>query len=575
MPALRNWLLPRLRLPALWAAALTCTALLHACSNQDTPADGGSGGQPSGTGGAHVGGAGAGGSGGNSSGGTSGTAGAGAGSGGTPVSTGGRVGASGGAAGTGGVTAGGGHGGIGGAMATGGAGAGGNAIHTGGSNGGGGSAGSSGTVGSGGVAGSNRDAGSDATGGSGGSAATLGLDPPMGWSSWSFIRQNPTESSIRAQAQALHDSHLSEHGYIYLNVDDFYYDDPRQTVDSYGRWVVDTKKFPSGMAATAAFVHNLGLKFGMYMTPGIPVAAVNQNTPIAGTTAHAVDIAVKGSYEINYNFGNNAMLKIDYSKSGAQQFIDSWASLLASYGIDYLKIDGVGSFDIPDVQAWSQALKKFGRQIHFELSNNLAKANGATWAMLANGWRIDGDVECYCSTLTTWNNVASRFNDVLGWQQFSHAGARNDLDSLEIGNGNNNGITADERRTQMTLWTLSAAPLLLGTDLTHLDSGDLTLLTNDEVIAIDQAGVAAQQLVGGNAQVWSAKQPDGSIAVGLFNLAGAAASVTATWSMLGISGSADVRDVWAKKDLGPFTNSFQTTVPSHGAALLRITALSK
>jgi hypothetical protein len=451
-------------------------------------------------------------------------------------------------------------------------GAGGNANPSGGSNTGGGSGGA---MGLGGAGGSTRDAGSQSGGGSGGSSSALGLDPPMGWSSWSFVRYNPTEASIRAQAQALHDSHLSDHGYIYVNIDDFYYLDPRQSVDTYGRWVVDAGKFPNGMAATASFVHNLGLKFGMYMTPGIPVAAVNKNTPIEGTTNHASDIAVQGSYEINYNFGNSAMLKIDYSKPGAQQFINSWAALLASYGIDYLKIDGVGSFDIPDVQAWSQALKNSGRQIHFELSNNLAKANGATWAELANGWRIDGDIECYCSTLTTWNNVAGRFNDVLGWQQFSHAGARNDLDSLEIGNGNNNGITTDERRTQMTLWTLSAAPLLLGTDLTKLDTGDLGLLTNDEVIAIDQAGIAAQQLVGGNTQVWSAKQPDGSLAVGLFNLGGGATSVTATWSQLGISGSANVRDVWAQKDLGPFTDSYQTTVPSHGSALLRITVLAK
>jgi hypothetical protein len=250
------------------------------------------------------------------------------------------------------------------------AGAGGHAGSSGGSNTGGGSAGA---IGLGGAAGSISDAGSQAVGGSGGSSA-LGLDPAMGWSSWSFIRQNPTETSIRAQAQALHDSHLSEHGYIYMNIDDFYYEDPRQTVDSYGRWVVDPKKFPNGMAALASFVHNLGLKFGMYMTPGIPVAAVNKNTPIEGTTYHAADIAQKGSYEINYNFGNSSMLKIDYSKPGAQQFMNSWAALLASYGVDYLKIDGVGSFDIPDVQAWSQALKNSGRYIHFELSNSLSKA---------------------------------------------------------------------------------------------------------------------------------------------------------------------------------------------------------
>jgi hypothetical protein len=328
------------------------------------------------------------------------------------------------------------------------------------------------------------------------------------------------------------------------------------------------------MAATAAFVHGLGLSFGMYVTPGIPVAAVNLNTPIEGTSYRAADIAVPGSDEIIYSF-HNSMVYIDYTKPGAQSFIDSWAKLLVSYGIDYLKLDGVGTFDIPDVQAWSQALEKSGRTIHFELSKLLAQSSGCIWSMLANGWRIDDDIECSCSStsypLTSWPQVAGRFKDVLGWQPFSHPGGHNNLDSIELGNGDNDGITPDERKTQMTLWTLSAAPLIIGSDLTNLDPGDLALLTNDEVIAIDQAGVAAQQVVGGDTQVWVAPQPDGSRAVGLFNLGADAASIAATWDDVGIRGSADVRDVWASTDLGSFTDSFGTTVASHGAALLRIT----
>jgi hypothetical protein len=397
----------------------------------------------------------------------------------------------------------------------------------------------------------------------------------MGWSSWSFLRQNPTESVIEAQAKALYDSGLSDHGYRYANIDDYYYLNPSTNVDANGRWVVDSGKFPNGMAAVATFVHGLGLSFGMYLTPGIPVAAVTQNTPIENTTYHAADIAIAGSYEINYNFGDQVMQYIDYSKPGAQQFIDSWASLLASYGVDYVKIDGVGSFDIPDVQAWSTALKNSGRAIHLELSNRLNINDASTWAALSNGWRIDGDIECYCPfgssyPLTSWGNVSGRFADDPPWQPFSAPGARNDLDSIEVGNGDNDGLAVVERQTQLSLWALGASPLILGVDLTNLDPGDLALLTNDEVIAVDQAGIAAKQLVSGNAQVWVATEPDGSFAVGLFNLGGATASLTIPWSDLGISGPADVRDLWAQMDLGSFTGSFATSVASHGVALLRI-----
>jgi alpha-galactosidase len=135
--------------------------------------------------------------------------------------------------------------------------------------------------------------GNDASGDAGGrgdsaapDAAALGIDPSMGWSSSSFVRQGPTQSVIEAQAKALHDSGLSDHGYKYANIDDYYYLNPSTNVDANGWWVVDSKKFPNGMAAVASFVHGLGLRFAMYLTPGIPVAAVTQNTPIKGTTYH-------------------------------------------------------------------------------------------------------------------------------------------------------------------------------------------------------------------------------------------------------------------------------------------------
>jgi alpha-galactosidase len=415
--------------------------------------------------------------------------------------------------------------------------------------------------------GSHRDASPPDAGGN-----VLGLDPLMGWSSWSFVRNHPTESLIEAQAKALAASGLPAHGFVYVNIDDFYYMNPGATVDEYGRWVVDATKFPDGMGAVASYIHNLGLKFGMYLTPGIPAAAVNQNTPIEGTSYTAGSIGISGESENNYNFGGGVMYYIDYTKPGAQEFINSWANLLASYGVDYIKLDGVGSFDIPDVQAWSQALKATGREIHFELSNSLALADATTWAKLANGWRIDGDVECYCSTLTNWDHVSKRFADDAPWQPYSAPGARNDLDSLEVGNGNNDGLTPDERKTQMSLWSLAASPLTLGVDLTNLDFGDLALLTNDEVIAVDQAGVAATQVSNANdTQVWAAVEPDGSFAVGLFNLGSASAAITVNWSDLQISGMAAVRDLWNHVDLGSSSGSFSSTVDPHGVTLVRIT----
>jgi alpha-galactosidase len=421
--------------------------------------------------------------------------------------------------------------------------------------------------------GGEADSGAGGDSGDGGPTKVLGIDPPMGWSSWSFVRKGPTEAVIEAQAKGMHDSGLSQHGFIFVNIDDFYYLDPSKNVDSYGRWVTDTSKFPNGMAAVGDYVHGLGLKFGMYLTPGIPSGAVSRNTPIEGTQAHAADIAITSQWEKNYNFGN-VMHYIDYTKTGAQEFVNSWAKLLASWGVDYLKIDGVGSGDVADVQAWSTALKASGRTIHFELSNSLAIADATTWQSISNGWRIDGDVECYCSStsfpLTNWGNTSRRFTDVVKWGVYSKPNARNDLDSLDIGNGSNDGLTLTERQSIMSLWALSAAPLLLGADLTHLDSTDVGLLSNDEVIAIDQAGVAATQVTAGTTPVWVAKQPDGSLAVGLFNLGGASADVTASWSSLGLTGSANVRDLWQRVDLGSFSGSYKATLPSHGVALLRI-----
>ncbi|MDQ1541204.1 MAG: alpha-galactosidase [Actinomycetota bacterium] len=417
----------------------------------------------------------------------------------------------------------------------------------------------------------------------------VGQTPALGWSSWSFIRQNPTAANIEATADAMKSSGLAGVGYLYVNVDDFWYVCPGSqgpNVDQYGRWVTDTSKFPAGpngengIQAVADYVHSKGLKFGLYVTPGISKQAVAQNTAIEGTTYHADDIATTKA-EQNYNC--RGMVGIDYSKPGAQQFINSWASQFASWGVDYVKIDGVGTPDIPDVQAWSNALQQTGRPIHLELSNSLDINNAATWAQYSNGWRTGGDVECYCGPngssypLTDWSHVSSRFNQVANWQPYGGPGAFNDYDSIEVGNGSNDGLTPDERQTQMSLWALASSPFILGTDLRNLDPTDLGYLKNTDVLGVDQDSIDAKRIAStSTSQTFSKTEPNGDAIVGLFNTSSNAQALSTNASALGLpAGSTgyNVRDLWTHQSTET-AGTISATVPAHGVALFRVTPIN-
>jgi alpha-galactosidase len=398
----------------------------------------------------------------------------------------------------------------------------------------------------------------------------LALTPFMGWSTWDYL-ESPTQAGVEAQA-AVEASKLKAYGYTYTMIDTGWYFNPGTTVDQYGRWSVDTGRFPNGLAAVASYVHSLGLKFGAYLTPGIPVAAVNKNTPIQGTSYHAKDIANTGAHEPNYSYGNSVMYAINYSKPGAQAYINSWADQLASWGVDFLKMDGVGTRDIGDIQAWSAALKQSGRPIVFDLSNQLALSGASTWKQYANAWRIGKDDECYCKTQTNWAHVARVFGEPAPWVKYAGPGGWNDLDSLQISNGTFDGLSNNERQTMMGFWAIEAAPLFLGDDLTRLDTYGLSLLTNKEVIAVDQAGRAASPVSQATSQqVWFVKNSNGSYTVGLFNLGSTTASVKVNWSNLGFSGSATVHDLWSHSNLGSFSGSFSATLSSHASRLLTIT----
>jgi len=400
---------------------------------------------------------------------------------------------------------------------------------------------------------------------------------PMGWSSWSFLRKHPTAAGVEAQARALKSSGLAALGYRYVNLDDFWMacDSHGPKVDADGRWVPDLTAFPGGIAPVARVVHGLGLKFGLYVTPGIPANAVRQDTAVKGASQRAGQIADTAVSEMNYNCGH--MDGLDYGKPAAQRYLDSWADEFAAWGVDYVKLDGVGSWDVPDIRAWSAALRQTGRPMVLELSNNVAISHAAQWSSLADGWRTGLDIECYpCELggssypLTSWAQVAVRFGAVARWQPFGGRHGWNDEDSLEVGNGADDGITLPERQTMMALWSLAGAPLLLGTDLTHLDSADLALLRNRAVLAVDQDGVAARRVIDeGSEQVFVKRDPGGAWYVGVFNTSTSAARrFTVPLGRLGIDGTARVTDLWTGRSPGVVSGSYTVTVAPGGVSLI-------
>jgi alpha-galactosidase len=416
---------------------------------------------------------------------------------------------------------------------------------------------------------------------------SLGSTPLMGWSNWSYIGNDPTTAKIEAQAAAMKSSGLLAAGYQYINVDDFYYlcNSNGPEVDANGRWATDPGKFPSsgstpGMEVLGNYIHSLGEKFGMYVTPGIAENAVLANSPIAGTSYTADEIATT-TPETNYNCKH--MVGLNYSSPGAQDFINSWADELASWGVDYVKIDGVGSSDIADVQAWSTALKQTGRPMWLELSNDLPIANASTWHSLANSWRTTGDIECYCwpggvnttnpvrTPLTSWANVSQRFDSAAAWAPDESPGGWADFDSLEVGNGSNDGLTVAERQSTMTLWSMADSNLVLGTDLTHLDSTDLAMLTNKAVISVDQDAIAARRIVdSGNGQVFSKRESDGDYVIALYNTsATATTTVSVPLSAAGISGSVTATNLWTGASTGTISGTYSVSLGPGAVQLIR------
>ena len=400
----------------------------------------------------------------------------------------------------------------------------------------------------------------------------------MGWTTWDLQDIHRPEYNtgwlnskhVREQADVMHRV-LQSHGYLYVNVDSGWCGG----YDGYGRPIPDLKTFPEGIDGLAKYVHGMGQKLGIYWIPGVQKSVYDANPPILGTPYHVRDI-VATPHVAGNAFGDWHM-KIDFTKPGAQEFIDSIAALWASWGIDYLKLDGVGPGSDSDVdsrdnvKAYYTAFQKTGRPVWLEISWRVDHRYAPFWQQYSHGRRVNDDVDSLTNHITGWSQITRRFQEAPPWSQDAGPGKGwNDFDAAPVGNGEMDGLTDDERQSVMTLWAIECAPLYIGDDLTKLDAFGLKLLTNDDVIAINQAGRPAVQMIGGARQVWRTDNGDGTVTVGLFNLGDKPATVTMDWSFLGLKERMPVRDLWSGKDLGVYAKAFRSLIPPHGSRLIRV-----
>jgi hypothetical protein len=414
----------------------------------------------------------------------------------------------------------------------------------------------------------------------------VGQRPDLGWGSFTqevlYGESWESEAHVKAQSDALKSSGLQSHGYVFINLDSGW----QNGFDEYGRPMVNTALFPDGLAATVQYIHSNGQKAGIYWVPGIQSPVYTSGDIIYGTSYSVSSIVDAGTPGNAFSYGSSCCnywhMKIDFTKPGAQQYVSSVVALFASWGFDAIKLDGVtpGSDDDnlivdnrAEVQAWSEAIAQSGRPMELTLSWKLDHNYLSTWQQYSNARRIEDDVNCYCVTETQWPEITRLFGDLETWQ--TNAGPAlgwNDLDSLLVGSGAISGLSDDERQSTMTLWAISNSPIIIGDDLTQLDTLGQQLLGNDNVIAVDQSGAPAREITGGNNPVWASPElSNGTYNVALFNLNDGNATTTVAWNSLGVTGPVHVYDLWAGQDLGSFQDSYSAALNAHSSALLRIT----
>lgn len=424
-------------------------------------------------------------------------------------------------------------------------------------------------------------------------ADVLAPAPPMGWNSWDSFGLSVAESEFKANANW--DAHnLKPFGWQYVVVDEgWYLKNPEAkpgafqfALDPDGRFLPAQSRFPSatakaGFKPLADYVHGLGLKFGIHIIRGIPKEAVERNLPIAGSSFLAPDAADRTD-TCPWNADNYG---VKYAPAG-QAYYDSIAKLYASWGVDFIKVDCIAAapYKGDEIRMVSEALGKSGRSIVLSLSPGPAPLDKAEELQKeAQMWRISGDF------WDSWardpkigygQSLLQQFPVAASWTRYAGPGHWPDADMLPIGHlGPRPGagkeretrLTHDEQRTLLTLWCIARSPLFIGGNLTEADDWTRSLLTNAEVLAVNQHSTGGHAaVVDTRKAVWIAKGEGGrGIYAALFNLSDSPQTIQYPLQSLGLSTSPNVRELWSGRDLGRSDN-LKATLPAHGSALYEL-----
>lgn len=357
----------------------------------------------------------------------------------------------------------------------------------------------------------------------------LGHTPPMGWNSWNHFGCHIDENLIRQTADAMVSTGLSGAGYKYINIDDCW---AEQNRDSNGNLAPKSSTFPSGIKALADYVHGKGLKFGIYSDAGTQTCSKT----MPGSLGHE----------------------------------EQDAKTFASWGVDYLKYDNCNNNNISPKDRYpvmGKALLNSGRSIFYSLCE-WGDQDPATWAKsIGNSWRTTGDIQ------DNWNSMTSRADENDKWASYAGPGGWNDPDMLEVGNG---GMSASEYRSHFSIWALAKAPLLIGCDVRSADSQTLNILSNGEVIAVnqDKHGIQGKKIKNdGDLEVWAGPLSGGRVVVVLWNRGSSKATITAFWSDIGLHSTTVVhaRDVWQHTTIKSVKGQISAEVGVHDCKMYVLT----
>ena len=419
--------------------------------------------------------------------------------------------------------------------------------------------------------------------------------PPMGWNSYDSFGDSVTEAEIMANAHYLKD-HLLAYGWNYVVVDYRWYDPgahssdlrdragAKLAMDAWGRLLPAPNRFPSasagqGFKPLAAQLHALGLKFGIHVMRGIPRQAAQANLQIAGSLFTTAEAA---------NTNNTCpwcpdMYGVDATKPAGQAWYNSVLRLYAAWGVDYIKVDDLSNpYSGQEIEAIRHAIDACGRPIVFSTSPGETPVSQAAHVeAYANLWRISNDF------WDNWKSLDHNFDLLAAWQGHAGPGHWPDADMIPLGRitqrchdggqERTTQFTKDEQVTLLSLWALAPSPLMLGMNLPENDAWTEALLTNTEVLAVNQDALGQQgvRITQANSiEIWSKPLTGGAAAIGLFNRGsatdGLCATVRVSLQKLGFTGACHVRDLWKNQDLGTISGEFSRGIPPHGAVLLRV-----